>query len=216
MSSSCAFISVGAGMHDVDVQPTTLQAACGLQTEQAAADDDRLRPVLGLGDHAHAVVEGAESEDAVGQGLVVGPQPGIGGKNDRLPVARISVVVPGGRAVVGMNQASRSGRCAPPAPRRAGRSVVGVPVQRVQIDLGSASSLPASTLRQQDPVVVAVRFVTEHRDVELLATAAHRISSMARTPAMPLPTTTSFARIIRSPPVRGRRSPSRCTPLGPR
>ena len=59
----------------LDRQAPALQPAGGLQAQQPAAENHRLAAILGFGDHRGGVVEGAEPEHAVGQRLVVGPQP---------------------------------------------------------------------------------------------------------------------------------------------
>ncbi len=133
-----------AGVHDVDGQTAVLQPASRFETEQPAADHHGLGAVRGLGDHAHAVVEGAEPEHPVGQRLVVGPQarhrreerPAAGGQ-DQL------VVVQHG-AVVGVHQARVAVDAHHPHAGPQVDAVVGVPVQRVEVDLAVVVDRPAA------------------------------------------------------------------------
>ena len=71
--------------------------------------------------------------------------------------------------------------------------------------MSSGSVRAGEHAREQDAVVVAVRLVAEHRDVEAIAAAAASTSSTRRAPAMPLPMTTrrAFALIARGPRRRG-------------
>jgi hypothetical protein len=143
---------------NVDCKAPVLQSPSGFQPEQTAANDDRLRPVCGLFDHAHAVVEGAEPENAVGQRLVVGPQTGHQRKERPTAAGQNQRVVRGGGAVVGMHQVSEPVDPHHTHPCAQIDVVVGVPVQRVQIYLGRIVTA-GEHVRQHDAVVVAVRFV---------------------------------------------------------
>ena len=161
----------GSGVHDIDSQSPVLQAAGGLEAEQSAADHHRLGPVRSLADHADAVVERAEPEDAVGQCLVVGPQPGH--RREERPAAggQDQVVIASDRAVVGVHETREPVDAHDPHPGAQVDVVLVVPVKAVQkyVALVGFNVLTAGQhIGQQDPVVVAVRFVPEHGDVECL------------------------------------------------
>ena len=162
---------VGAEVDDGDVAAVGEQAAGGLEPEQAAADDDRLLARSGGGEHAVGVVDGAETVDARGERLVRLVQPGNGrherpraGGDQQRVVVFLDAVMRGddlGEAVDLVDAGAGM----------QGDAVLLVPVQRVQVDL-VVVLLAAEYVGQHDSVVVAVGFVTEHGDLELLGAAA--------------------------------------------
>ena len=96
--------------------------------------------------------------------------PVIGGKNDRLPVARISLSYRMRGAVVGVHHVGEGVDAHDADSGSQVDVVVGVPVQRIEVDLARIIA-SGKDIRQQDAVVVAVRLVAEHGDVEVLAAA---------------------------------------------
>ncbi len=173
-SSSCWFISTGPDCTTCTSCPCCMQPVGRLQPEQAAADDDGGALLGGVVEHRGGVVEGAEPEDAGGERLVVDPhavhrreERAAAGGDDQL-VVRLD------RAVVAEDLL---GEPVDPHDPHAGVQrdvVVGVPVERVEVDLArsSCSVVAGQHVAEHDPVVVAVRLVAEHRDPELRAAAA--------------------------------------------
>ncbi len=174
------------------VRPAVLQSAGRLQAEQSAADHDRLGPVRGLGDHGRRCRRGCGSRTRRRPASCRRPTvPPSAGRTTgcRWPgsACRSGVVVPSSACTRWANVSMPHH----PHPGPQVDAVVGVPVQRVEIDLGRIIAA-GKHIRQQDAVVVAVRLVAEDGDVENgRRRPAARISSTARMPAMPLPTTTS-------------------------
>ena len=162
-------------VHDVDGESPTLQSPCRFEAKEAAADDDGLGAVCGFGDHRRGVVEGPEAEDSVGQSLVVGPQSGHRREERTASGGEDQLVVTQRGPVVGVHQ-MRVGVDANDAdPGAEVDVVVGVPVQRVEVDLGRIIE-SGKHVRQQNPVVVAIRFVAEDSDLESLGTGSAGLS----------------------------------------
>ena len=163
-------------VHHADLEAAARQAARRFEAEQAAADHRGRLHVGGTGQHALAVLERAEHVDAVlvrsgavrrigrGQVLerrherhraggddqrVVGLGPAVGAVDD------LRLAIDAGRADAGVQR----------------HVVLGVPVERVDEDV--VRLLRAGEhAREQDAVVVAVRLVAEHGDLEAIAAGA--------------------------------------------
>ena len=180
---------------------TTSTCCTWLCRPRAASRPSRPPPITtarwwsaGVPDHAAGVVERAEREDAlVVAARRVGACPSIGGTNGRLPVAMISlsygVAVPSSAYTTLANRSIRSTR----TPACSVMPFSAYQRQVVEEDAGLVLHA-GEHVGQHDPVVVAVRLVAEHRDLELSAPPRARISSTVRAPAMPLPITTRRGR----------------------
>ena len=181
------------GVHDVDGQAPVLQAAGGFQAEQTTTDDDGLRLSRRVVDHRGAVVEAAEPEHPRRQGLVVGPHAVHGWKERAAAGGDDEPVVAHRRAVVGLHDASEPVDPNHPDTGAQVDVVVGVPVDRIEIDLVGVVGA-GQHVGEQDAVVVAVGLVTEDGDVEQVSRrCGSGFPRQRATPAMPLPITTSRA-----------------------
>jgi hypothetical protein len=156
-------------VHDLDVEPPRRQPAGGFEAEETAADDRGAPHVRGAREHALAVLERAEDEDArlvgarrIGLGRA---QPlerrherdAAGGEHERV-VGRQSAVAAAHEAPIAIDRLD-------PHAGVQRHAVVGVPLERVDEDvLGLLRA--GEHAREQDAVVVAVRLVAEHRHVE--------------------------------------------------
>ena len=170
-SSSWAFISVGPACTTSTVRPRFCSPRAASRPSSPPPMHDGLRAGGRLGDHGCGVVEGAEAVDAVGKGLVVGPQPGHRREERSASGGQDQLVVPHAGAVVGVHDARERVDPHHPDPGPEVDVVVGVPVQRVQVDLRRIVA-PGKHIRQQDAVVVSVRLVAEHRHVVGFTAAA--------------------------------------------
>ncbi len=178
------------------------QAVGRLQPEQPAADDDGVAVLRRRIDHRVGVGDVAVGDDAL-EVLARHRQ------DER--------VRPGGQQqpVVGRLDAARAAHDAAAAVHLGDRlaqvqpdAVVGVPVERVEHDLVERL-LAGEHRREQDAVVVRVRLGAEHRDVVQVGSDLQQLLEV-RTPAMPLPTITSFIFLMLAPVSRRlRRSVSR-------
>ena len=139
------------------------------------------------------------------------------GKNGTAAGGDDQLVVAGHAAVVGVRPAWRSGRCG--STRTPACSVMPLSAyQRSGLRKISRRRPRRRTARgEHDPVVVAVRLVAEHRDVELLAAAAGEdLLDRAGAGHAVADDDQPLLRLVRPPPARGRRRPCRSSPSGRR
>ena len=135
-------------VHDGDLEAAARQAARRFEAEQAAADHRGRLRVGGAGEHALAVLEGAEDEDAVLAGRAVAGSVEAfsnGGTNGTRAGGDDQRVVGLGPAVGAVDHASPRGRCAA-APTPA-CSVTSFSVYQSSglMKMSSGSCVPAST-----------------------------------------------------------------------
>ncbi len=161
---------------DVDLEAASRQAARRFEAEQAAADHRRRLHVGGPGQHALAVLEGAEDVDAVlvraGAVRRVGRRQVLERRHERHRAGGDDQRVVGfGAAVRAVDHLRRAvdAGCADAGVQR--DVVVGVPVERVDEDVVRLLR-SGQHAREQDAVVVAVRLVAEHGDLEAIAVGA--------------------------------------------
>ena len=159
-------------VHHMHLEAAIEQASCGFQAEEAAADDGCATGMHRALEHALAVVERAKDEcarlECAGRLVEESVHP------------RHETTAAGGnhQRVVGFDQAV-STLHAPAAQvdvvsahaRMKHDAAAGIPVERIDHDVARMVRT-GQHARQQDPVVVAVRFVAEHRHVETIAAAA--------------------------------------------
>ena len=167
------FHQVGGEMDDVDLEPMTEQPAGSFDPEQAAADDGGAPRVSRVRGDLLAILERAEREDAAFQAASLCRQP-VDGWQERPAAGREN------QRVVGFDD-SATGRHGFPGevylidPHAGAQrhAVLGVPRRRVNDDVGRPV-VTGQHARQQDAVVVAVRFVAKDGDVEELTAAARQ------------------------------------------
>jgi hypothetical protein len=151
---------------DGDVGAVDLEAARGLESEQAAADDDGARGRPGAGDERARVVECAEDEHAVLVEAVNRRHPRGAARREEQRVVRR-------RRAVGGRDRLRGGvdvdDARPQAQVDAARAV---PVERVEDDV-VGGLLAGQHRREQHAVVVDVRLVAEDGDVEVGLVGEH-------------------------------------------
>jgi hypothetical protein len=157
-------------MDDVDLHPALEQPARGLQTEQAAADHgdapSAARPV----EHRVGIGDGAKAEDAGDRRAVV--EHAVDRREERAAARGDDELVVAVRRAVGGVDGPRIAIDRRHAHAGVQRDRVAlVPVERVEEDPGRILGA-GEDVRQRDAVVVAVRLVAEHRDVEQLGAAA--------------------------------------------
>ena len=158
-------------VNHVNVETEVQQAARRFQPEQPAADDRRAAGASGALADLLAVVECSEDEGARSQPAVIGAQPGDG--RDERPAAGGEHEHVEGDAQVAAGRHATRGQVDMVHPR-AGverHAVGGIPLDRVDRDVARVVG-PGQDAREQDAVVVAVRFVTEDGDIEPLAAAS--------------------------------------------
>ena len=91
-ASSCWFISTSVGCTTCTATPVRLQPRRRLEPEQPAADDHRGPVLRDVGEHPRRVVERLRNPNTPRVSSVFDAHmPSMGGKNERLPVARTSV-----------------------------------------------------------------------------------------------------------------------------
>ncbi len=147
------------------------QAARRFQPQQAAADHRRPLADFGRLDDARAIVDGAETKHARLQ-LAVGPIQAFHRRKKRAASRRDQQYIIGGlNARRSLHHARRRIDL---RDRRADMQcnvVFFIPRQRIDIDLAAVLNA-AEHIGQQYPVIVTVRLVAEHRDVELFGAAS--------------------------------------------
>ncbi|AQA25381.1 nitrite reductase (NAD(P)H), large subunit domain protein [Rhodococcus sp. MTM3W5.2] len=166
---------VAGGVHDVHRQPLGAQPVGSLEPEQTAADDHRGDVVLGLRhlQHAVRVGDGAESEHAprepsvgLSQAVHVREEGVAPGRDDQNVIVDLAAALAGH----GLREAVEPDGAVAGVQRHA---VLPVPAHRVEDQvLVVGARLARQHVREHDPVVVAVRLVADHRDVELVAAAS--------------------------------------------
>ena len=174
----------------------------------------RVRDVSRAFEHAVAVVERAEDEDAVLERRRSSATQSVDRRHQRAAAGGDDQrVVRFDDAVGAATPASGRRRCVSTrSPACRTTPLLRVPRQRVDDDvLGLVAA--GQHAREQDAVVVAVRLVAEHGDRRTRPRPPRAsTSSTSRAPAMPLPTTTRRRWPLMSDPSPRRRRPARRTP----
>jgi hypothetical protein len=194
-------------VHDRHVHAALLQAVCGLEPEQPAADHDGSPRRARRRDHAIDVREVAIRDDA-GQ-IVAGH-----GQHDRpRPRREYQPVVRRLDAALRDHAAPRAVDAHDLVAGVERDAVLGVPLWRVQHDVGYRL-LGREHGREQNPVVVAVRLAAEHgdlveigRELQELLDGAHAGHAVADEHESSLPRLAEFRHHREDPPLRRRSRP---------
>ena len=164
------FHEVFGEVNDVDLQTPVHQPACGFETEQSAADDDGPSDVRRVVDHLRAVVKSAKCKDAGSERSILGVEAVDWRHEGKAAGREYELVV---RHEVSARGVDRLG-----LPIDADgfdaceeRDAVSfVPFERIDVDVLRVVRTRQDT-GKEDPVVIAVPFVAEHRYGELLGSA---------------------------------------------
>ena len=181
---------------DMHLQPAIQQTTRGLQAKQTTSDHHGPARVGGVLYHLHAIVEGAEDEQARPEGAVFVVQPVHRRHKWHAPRGNHQFVV-GHKIPTGCVDGLGLPVYANGADARVQSDVVLlVPLQRIDEDVLLAVSAGEDS-GQEDAVVVAVRLIAEDRDIELVAAALGQ--RLLDQPRSGHPTTTSFCFVIHLP-----------------
>jgi hypothetical protein len=166
---------------DMHLAAELQEPARGLEAQEAAADHHGLRPWPGRLHDAVRVVQRAEGEDAGPQSGALGRHAGDGRDEGAAAGGDQQLVIGFDPALGGAHLPGRPVDLDHAMPGMQPDRVLLVPAELVEEDLVRLLH-PTQHVREQDPVVIAVRLVAEHGDVEELgATAAEDLLDSART-----------------------------------
>ena len=148
-------------------------AARGFEPQQAAADGHRHPALPRVIDDGAAVIEASIAEDARLELSIVHPN-AFDGRNERAAARRDEKLVIGlADAALGGDDPRGTVDLVDPLPRMKRDPMVRIPVERVDQDF-IRRLRPVEDVRQHDPIVIAIRFVPKHHDVEKIGAAARK------------------------------------------